>query len=201
MDEYGRIARLYDPFISPALRPLHREILSLLAARGCASVVDLCCGTGQLAAMAARSGMVAAGVDLSRSMIVRAAAKSSAHFILGDATVLPFPDDSRDGAAICFALHEKPPLTGRAILSEARRIVRPGGLLVVADYRLASGGWLSGRMIAAIERLAGRKHHAHFRRYLDGGGTEGFLHAAKLPGRCEKTFFNGWAGVYSVPIP
>ena len=202
MDEYQRFAVLYDPLLAPALRPVYREATGLLKQYGCVSMADLCCGTGMLAGMAARTGMAALGVDLSPAMLHVAARKQPARFIRADAAALPLNDDSLDGAALSFSLHEKPWDTARAILFEARRIVRPGGVIVVADYRMEPGnGWWSGRMIATVERMAGRAHHGHFRRYMDRGGTEGFLSAAGLTGRCEQTFFSGWAGVYAIPVP
>jgi len=201
MDEYQRFARLYDPLIAPALRPVYREVTGQLKQHGCASVADLCCGTGMLTGMAARTGMAALGIDLSPAMLDVAAGKQPGRFIRANAAALPLGDDVLDGAAISFSLHEKPWDTARAILSEARRIVRPGGVVVVADYRAEPGnGWWSGRMIAAVERMAGRAHHGHFREYMDRGGTDGFLRTAGLAGRCGRTFFSGWAGVYALPV-
>ena len=203
MDEYGRFTLLYDPLISPALQPLHQKMTTLLSQLGCASMADLCCGTGVLAGMAARTGMDATGVDLSPAMLRVAAGKQPARFIRADATALPLRDDSFDCATISFSLHEKPQATALAILSEARRIVRPGGIIVVADYRAPGpdGGRWTGRTISLIERMAGREHHACFRKYMDRGGTDTFLRTAQIAGRCEQTFLNGWAGVYTIPIP
>ncbi|MBG0790203.1 MAG: class I SAM-dependent methyltransferase [Desulfovibrionaceae bacterium] len=201
MDEYQWFVRLYDPLLSPALRPLYREMTGLLARRGCTTVADLCCGTGMLAGLAARTGMDATGVDLSPAMLGVAARKQPARFIRADAAALPLRDHVFDGATISFALHEKPLDTALAILSEARRIVRPGGLVVVADYRADGQGWWAGSAIRLIERMAGRDHHAYFRRYMDKGGTDGILGSAGLPGRCERIFLGGWAGVYSLPVP
>jgi ubiquinone/menaquinone biosynthesis C-methylase UbiE len=202
MDEYQRFALLYDPLIGAALRPIYRELAGRLKRHGCTSMADLCCGTGMLAGLADRDGMTALGIDLSPAMLGVAVRKHSARFILADAAALPLDDDSLDGAALSFSLHEKPWDTARAILSEARRIVRPGGVVMVADYRARPGnGWWTGHMIATVERLAGTAHHGHFREYMDRGGMDGFLRAAGLAGRCEQTFFSGWAGVYSIPVP
>lgn len=202
MDEYSRFAFLYDPLISPGLRPLHREILNVLGRSGCSTVIDLCCGTGVLAGMAVSAGMKATGVDLSPAMLARAVRKQPATFIEGDATTLTMEDDSFDGAAISFALHEKPLELARGIVAEARRVVRPGGVIVIADYRLPEPGtgWLTGRMIAMIERMAGKEHHAHFSEYMELGGTDGFLPTAGLAGECTRVFLGGWAGVYRILV-
>lgn len=203
MDEYGRFALVYDLFVTPVLRSIHREVLSRLVCGGCASVADLCCGTGALTGMVERNGMTATGVDISPAMLGVAVRKHPARFIRADSAALPFRDGSYDGAAISFSLHEKTGDTARDVLFEARRIVRPGGLIVVADYRVPGLGWgrWTGRMIEAVERVAGKEHYTLFRRYMDKGGTDGFLRTAGLPGRCERIFLNGWAGVYAVAVP
>lgn len=202
MDEYGRFAFLYDPLISPLLRPIHRDMLDLLANNNCKTIVDLCCGTGILAGMATRRGMTATGIDLSPAMLARARNRRHTHFVEADATTLPLPDNTFDGAAVSFALHEKPQTIALEILSEANRIVRPGGNIVIGDYRLPEPGTARGLgyMIALVERMAGKEHHTHFRRYMNIGGTDGFLRLAGLSGECTSTHMSGWAGVYAVMV-
>ena len=57
---------------------------------------------------------------------------------VADATRLPYPDGTFDRALAFFLLHEQPVATRRASLSEALRVVRPGGRLVVVDYHQPS---------------------------------------------------------------
>ncbi len=200
MDEYGRFSFLYDPLITPALRPIHQGMLGILRRTGCNSVLDLCCGTGALAVMCGRSGMAATGVDLSAAMLNVARKKQGARFIRADATALPLPDGAFNGVTLAFALHEKPQETALAILTESARVTRPGGVVIVADYRQPEPGcgrW-TGRAIRSIERMAGKEHHAHFGRYMDIGGTDGFLTLATMHGACEQVFLNGWAGLYVI---
>ena len=78
------------------------------------------------------------GIDLSAPMLDRAIAKSSASatvgFTVADATRLPFVDRAFGGAFIRHVLHLVP--DWRQVLSEAVRVIRPGGTLVVSitDY-------------------------------------------------------------------
>ncbi|MEZ7198267.1 class I SAM-dependent methyltransferase [Pseudodesulfovibrio karagichevae] len=199
MDEYGRIASLYDPLVGRPLRPIHRAMAERLAGTA-GTVLDLCCGTGLLAGQALESGLAVTGVDLSPHMLAVARAKRpGAEYLLADASALPLPDDSFDGAAISFALHEKPFDTARAILNEARRVVRPGGPVLVADY-LPSGpnqSWFTGRAIRLVERLAGRDHHARFLEYMASGGAVPLLVSAGLSAQLERTFMDGWVGLYA----
>lgn len=199
MDEYGSIATLYDHVVGPALLPVHRAMAQRLAPCG-GSILDLCCGTGLMAAQALRLGLAVTGVDLSPHMLAVARRKRpGAHYIQADAAILPLPDSSFNGAAISFALHEKPLSAARAILAEAHRVVRPGGLILVADYLppAPDRSLFTGAAIRLVERLAGCTHHALFRRYMDDGGAAPLLAQAGLSARCEQTFMGGWVGLYA----
>ncbi len=199
MDEYARFAHWYDPIIGPFLRPVHRAMLDALVRRQCRSVVDLCCGTGLLAGMADHAGLTPTGVDISAPMLEIAKRKyPDLAFGLGDATDVPFEDNAFDSATISFALHEKPVQVARAILTEATRIVRPGGVVVIADYRYPAPQMspFTGWGIRVIERMAGDDHHAHFTEYMTLGGSEGFLKQSRLNHVPSAVFMNGWVGVF-----
>lgn len=204
MDEYATVARFYDTLITPALRPLYTVMVDRLSAARAGSVIDLCCGTGTLVQTLAEAGMQATGADLSPHMLTQARLKhEGVTFLHGDATALPLPDNGFDGATVSFALHEKAEATAQDIIKEAKRLVRPGGLLLVADYRLPEPGSarFSGWMIRFIERLAGREHHAHFTDYMQAGGSDTFLERANVTARCIETAFSGWAGIYEATLP
>lgn len=201
MDEYGFAARLYDPLVGPALRPIHSAIVDALSLARVDSMADLCCGTGMLAEIAASSGINAIGVDISRTMLnVARGKRPNATFIHGDATNLPFPDHTFDAATISFALHEKPLALGASIVAEARRIVCPGGSIVIADYLAPPPGsaiW-TGWIIRMVERIAGKEHYRLFRRYMETGSMNGFFQHIGINGRLIGSPLNGWAGIYHV---
>ena len=89
-----------------------------------ASVLDVGCGEGELARHLADGAWL--GVDSSREMLTRAPAPA----VLADAAALPFPDGSFDAVALLYVLyHLQEPASA---LSEAHRVLRPGGLLAVA---------------------------------------------------------------------
>ncbi|WP_207264114.1 methyltransferase domain-containing protein [Desulfovibrio sp. Huiquan2017] len=203
MDEYGRIATLYDPLVGAPLRPIHQAMAERLAKAG-GNILDLCCGTGLLARQALALGLSVTGVDLSPHMLAVAGRKRpGATYILADAAALPLPDHGFNAVSISFALHEKPLLTARAILTEARRMIQPGGLVLVADYISAgpNQSWLTGRAIRMVERLAGREHHARFLDYMADGGALPLLGRAGLTARLERTFMDGWVGLYAASTP
>ncbi|WP_285907120.1 class I SAM-dependent methyltransferase [Pseudodesulfovibrio pelocollis] len=204
-DEYARIAPVYDAVVGPFLRPVHAAVAAALRSgplRPGDAVVDLCCGTGALADMVARARLNVVGVDNSPAMLDRARARGGgARYLLADASATGLESGRFAGCAISFALHEKPPETGLAILAEARRLVRPGGLVVVADYSVAQGTWLAGVAIALAERLAGSEHHACFRRFMAGGGCPSFLARSGLDAGEPLAFFlGGRVGVYVVAL-
>ena len=57
-----------------------------------------------------------------------------------DSTLLGFPDASYDQAILFFLLHEQPAEVRKQTLSEALRVIKPGGKLVLVDYHCP--GWL-----------------------------------------------------------
>ncbi len=120
------------------------------AARECLAsqpgkVLDLCCGTGDLAiniARLAENGVELTGVDYSRPMLAIATQKAELlakgrkiSFTCGDAANLPFPDGYFDGIGISFAFRNltyKNPLAQRHI-AEILRILSTGGKCVIVE--------------------------------------------------------------------
>lgn len=130
-------------------------------------LLDLCCGTGDMALAAARIGPVI-GCDFSQPMLRHGQVKLRRHhgrtvrLVCGDALALPFGDATFDGATVAFGVRN---FADRAAgLAELRRVLRPGGILGVLEFshpRLplfrqlfllyfhrvlpALGRWISGR--------------------------------------------------------
>ena len=195
-DEYGRLARIYDPLTGPFLDGIRRRVARLAREGGCSRVLDVCCGTGRQCVFLHREGVDAAGVDLSPAMlaVARSRSPSSVPFFRQDAAELGFADHSFHAAIICLALHEKSVDKREAILREAVRVVRPAGRVFLVDFappRGAAGG--SIRLgLAAIERLVGREHYANFRSYVAAGGLPGLMNGMPLEPTGEGSrFFAG----------
>ena len=110
------------------------------------SVLDVGCGTGSLAVAAKRrvgpTGSVY-GIDASPAMIARAtkkATKASAEvtFELGLAESLVFPDGRFDVVLSTVMLHHLPRKVREQSVREMRRVLKPGGRLLVVDFAGAS---------------------------------------------------------------
>lgn len=104
---------------------IHPLIARRLTAEGCRTVVDIGGGNGTLARLLAGHGVSTVVVDRA-SHITRAPRPA----IRADATHLPFPGSTFDGAAALFMLyHLANPVLA---LQEARRVLHPRGLLAVS---------------------------------------------------------------------
>jgi ubiquinone/menaquinone biosynthesis C-methylase UbiE len=98
-----------------------------------------------------------------------------ATFTLGDAAHLPFVDRSFDFTSISLALHDKEGMLMDMIVSEMKRVTRPGGALVFLDYSVPLPISISGYFIRLIEYFAGPLHFGNFISYLKNGGLQQVL--------------------------
>jgi demethylmenaquinone methyltransferase/2-methoxy-6-polyprenyl-1,4-benzoquinol methylase len=125
-----------------------RELRPILS-RGDARVLDVCCGTGDLAFSVARAGKARViGADFSHTMLVRARAKAIAEangvapvpFFEADALRLPFADASFDLVTTAFGFRNL--ANYEAGLREILRVLRPGGSLAILEFAEPAPGLL-----------------------------------------------------------
>ncbi len=140
---FDRLARVYDAMNTAMTAGMHhawRARAADLAAVGPGSrVLDVATGTGDLALELSRRvapGGEVIGSDFAEAMLDRAREKAQTHsprprFEWGDALSLPYDEDSFDAATVAFGARNFADLG--AGLAEMRRVVRPGGRVVVLE--------------------------------------------------------------------
>lgn len=101
-------------------------------------ILDVGCGTGLMSAKLAASGRQVLGVDLSTSMIAEARMRSSARldFLQADAENLPLEGAGFDAVVNLISFHHYP--NPDKAIAEFRRVLRPGGRLVLIAFDLDS---------------------------------------------------------------
>jgi SAM-dependent methyltransferase len=135
---YGGWAEFYDEPGNQLIdleQPIVREIVDGLP-RGLA--LDAACGTGRHSSYLASLGHTVIGVDSSPAMLERAREKvPGGEFHEAELHVLPLPDDHVDLVVCALALMHVPEL--EPVLAEFVRVLRPGGSLVISDWRIVVG--------------------------------------------------------------
>jgi demethylmenaquinone methyltransferase/2-methoxy-6-polyprenyl-1,4-benzoquinol methylase len=114
-----------------------RRLADLVPAGG-QSILDLACGTGDIAyEFASRRARQVVGLDITLGMLSLAArktrrARGAVVFVAGDMTAVPFGDATFDVVTTGYGLRNVPRL--ETALSEAARVLRPGGVLLSLDF-------------------------------------------------------------------
>lgn len=136
---YDAAARVYTEHVASELagKPLDRHLLNRFAeeVQGRGTVADLGCGPGHVAGYLREQGAEVIGIDLSPEM-VRCAVELNPgiDFRVGDLLALDLPDASLAGAVVFYAIVHLETAEVRAAMAELRRVVAPGGVVLVAFH-------------------------------------------------------------------
>jgi SAM-dependent methyltransferase len=175
IDQFSRQAVYF------AKLPGHEEATRLLcrmaAVAGAEAVLDVACGAGAVACVAARVARHVTGIDLTPAMTQRAAALQAElglanlewHF--GDVARLPFRTDQFDVVLTRYSFHHF--LQPAAVLAEMVRVCKPAGRVAVADLVLPP------EKVGPYDRMERLRDPSHVR-VLTEAELGGLLNAAGL---------------------
>lgn len=136
-------------------------------------VADLGCGTGEATAALATAVQRVIAVDHEQAMLdatgTRIGDRANVEMRLGELTALPIADQEVDCALIMLVLHHVHDVAGA--LREVRRVLRPGGRLILLD--------MTRHNREAYRHRMGHVHLGFDREALDGLATEAGLTPAR----------------------
>jgi SAM-dependent methyltransferase len=131
-DEYTR--RIFEELEH---KPLDRQLLDRFAARvqSIGPACDLGCGPGHVARYLQERGVQVVGIDLSPAMVSHARELNPGiEFRQGDMRSLEIEDKAWGGIAAFYSLIHIPPPEVVPVLGELKRVLRPGGTLLLAFH-------------------------------------------------------------------
>ncbi|KAK4488820.1 hypothetical protein RD792_004610 [Penstemon davidsonii] len=140
---FNRIAPVYDN-LNDLLslgghRVWKRMCVSWTGAKEGDTVLDVCCGSGDLAFLLSEkvgiNGKVIA-LDFSKEQLQVAASRQRERWVEGDAIDLPFSVSSFDAATIGYGLRNV--LNRKKALEEMHRVLKPGSKLSILDFNKSS---------------------------------------------------------------
>ncbi|MEZ4654526.1 MAG: methyltransferase domain-containing protein [Candidatus Eisenbacteria bacterium] len=171
-----------------AIDEVYRRLADSIAEPG-AHVLDIGCGTGNVALACAARGASVVGIDFNTGMLEVARAKPAAQgagtghiewLELGALEIEDrFPSDTFDGAAACLLFSELTDDEQSYLLTTLLSRVRPGGTVAIADevapggtvarawWRMRRAPWVAGTWLLA--QTSTRPVHGLERRMRDSG--------------------------------
>jgi len=126
---YGQFARYNEP--------AGEQFIARRAIKPGMHILDVACGTGNLAFAAARAGGIVTGVDIATNLLEEARERAkleglSIQFDEGDAERLPYPDESFDLVVSMFGAMFAP--RPERVAAELVRVCRVGGQIAMANW-------------------------------------------------------------------
>jgi SAM-dependent methyltransferase len=127
--DFGQVAISIENFAE--------DFMARLSMRSGMRVLDVACGTGNLAVIAARNGCTVGGIDIAANLLNQARARAASsgfdiEFKEGDAEALPFAENSFDLAVSMFGVMFTPQPS--VATAELWRVTKPGGQIALANW-------------------------------------------------------------------
>ena len=127
--DYGQVAKHIETGAE--------EFIARLALKPGVRLLDVACGSGNLAIPAARAGAIVTGVDIATNLLEQGRARAESNglkiqFEEGDAESLPFDDAAFDVVVSMFGAMFAP--RPELVAAELMRVCRPGGRSAMANW-------------------------------------------------------------------
>jgi ubiquinone/menaquinone biosynthesis C-methylase UbiE len=202
-DPYKTLAKVYDRFVEPLNSTLRKIVLKGLQPQKDMAVLEIGCGTGTNLKLCKDAGCKVSGIDLSPAMIEQARSKlgAQADLRLGDASDMPFTDNSFDIVLAMLTLHEMPGTIRQQVLKEMQRVLKPEGRLLCIDFHPGPlqfpKGWFWKVTILFFEISAGREHFRNYRHFIAHKGLQPLLEKQNLTIEKEKIIGGGNIALYT----
>ncbi|SDE68736.1 Methyltransferase domain-containing protein [Variovorax sp. CF079] len=141
--DFGRVATSYEAGAA--------DFIARLGLKPGQRVLDVACGTGNLALPAARAGTQVVGIDIAPNLVEQARQRAvaqnlSIRFEEGDAEALPYENGSFDVVVSMFGAMFAP--RPDLVASELARVTRAGGTIAMAN-------WMPGSFIGQMFKTIG----------------------------------------------
>jgi len=205
---FGDIAPRYD-LLNHLLslnvdRRWRRRAAALARPRG--PVLDICTGTGDLAAaMAKEAGSTVIGLDFCGPMLRRGKDKrdcADVRFLRGDALRLPLPSDRFDVVSVGFGIRNVQDLD--LGLREMVRVARPGGRIAILEFTEPRNPVLRfyfGRVLPFVGNVVSKSHaYSYLNRTVLAWTSEAELKARMISAGCAAVTVHRLFGMATVHL-
>lgn len=208
---YDLLNRLFSLGVDRAWR---RRVLGILREEPVERLLDLATGTADLALLCARHARSVVGADISEGMlshgrtkVARAGLSDRVELVRAASESLPFPDGRFDAVTVAFGVRNFDDLDRG--LREMRRVLRPGGRVLVLEFSKARGlmGALFRLYFHRVMPVVGRwvsgdaSAYSYLPRSVDafpeGPAFEQRLRAAGFDGIASRRLSGGIATLYT----
>ena len=130
------------------------RVVALAGVTAADDVLDLACGTGDLAARSAAVGAHVIGLDLTPTMLTLAQQRrADSQLVAGDMCALPIADRTFSVVTVGYGLRNVPDLP--KALAEIHRVLRPGGRLCALDFDRPQAAWLRAVYLGYLNVVGG----------------------------------------------
>jgi SAM-dependent methyltransferase len=125
--------------IAHSIENVAEEFMAPQSLRPGMNILDVACGTGNLALIAARQGCTVHGIDIATNLLAQAHARAAAEGLKlvlqeADAEALPFADDTFDLAVSMFGVMFTPQPS--VATAELWRVTKPGRQIALANWTI-----------------------------------------------------------------